>query len=440
MKTLTFTASTALACLLGINLALAATPDNTQISATVKQLPAITKAERQSQLLKQRQRNTSLTQKQYQRLASLVKQLPAPSFDHRLMPPAKITAVHSSLGQSQQAAEQLDYAHLLLDMNIARSDEDGKDYLIFQAKSSIFGGSRATYIDLFLESGDWIGIGDPGTEMAFNGGKNTRVQAKISLAELTQNYGDQEMIRVSSWLDIEAHDGTTISQLIFSQYPIPWQQINARMQSATQPTDVTDISAQQMTLTVNHPGDLNQDNRVKLCLNFNYPLCDYADIYNSPDQVLAVPLQGQLVLPYQVAAITPSDQLSSGLTGIIDSQTGIYLQNEYSGYSLSPSLTAPDGQVKTFSDYLTLSSDPGQGSSTITWDIPRQEVDLLNWRYLHHSQQIDWHITLVLNGYPTASAKESQTPIRFQITLSSDQAAGFSHFALPTLNTFDIEY
>ncbi|WP_281558460.1 hypothetical protein [Thalassomonas sp. RHCl1] len=427
MKTSTITASTALISLLCLNGAALALPPETAPAITpIEQLSPPAKKTRQNRLLDQRQQSSALTPGQYLRLKTLVKQLPEQQADIKLK-------------QHQATDQALDYAHLLLEMNIARSEEDGQDYLMFQAKSSVYGGSRSTYIDLFLEDGEGVSIGETGTALAFNSTEQTRVLAKIALAELASQYAGLDMIRVNSWLDIETHDGSRVSQLIFSQYPIPWQQIKARMQSSAQQENLTGALAQQMLLTVKHPGDLNQDNQVRLCLNHGGILCDYPQIYSAPSfQALEIPLQGQLVLPYQVAAVYPSDQQLSELTGIVDSQTGIYLQNELLGYSLSPGFTGADGQIKSFSDYLTLSSDPKQGTSTITWNIPQDEVDLINWRYLNAYQQIDWHITLVLNGYPTANT--TATPVNFQVTLSSEHATGFSQYALPKLSTFDIVY
>ncbi|WDD97595.1 hypothetical protein [Thalassomonas actiniarum] len=429
MKIPAFTASTALISLLCFNgAALAVTPGTAQTMTPTGQFSPVVKKTRQSQLLDQRRQNSALTPQQYLRLKSLVKQLPKQQTDKKLK-------------QSQVTDQALDYAHLLLDMNIARSEEDGQDYLIVQAKNSVYGGSRSTYIDLFLEDGNGLSLGETGAEFALSNTEQTRVQAKISLAELTRQHTGLDMIRVNSWLDIETHDGNRISQLIFSQYPIPWQQIKARMQSGAQPANPTGTLTKQMTLTVKHPGDVNQDKQIRLCLNHGGDLCDYPQIYAAPDyQTLEIPLQGQLVLPYQVASVYPSAQQPHELTGVIDSKTGIYLQNELLGYSLSPGFAAANGQIKNFSDYLTLVSDPGQDTSTIAWDIPQNEVDLINWRYLNAYQQIDWHITLVLNGYPTASAKETQIPVNFQVTLSSEHATGVNQYALPKLNTFDIAY
>ncbi|WDE07020.1 hypothetical protein SG34_009090 [Thalassomonas viridans] len=346
--------------------------------------------------------------------------------------------------QAEPAAEAAEYSHLFLDMNIARSDDNGQDYLIIQAKSSTLGGSDLTYLDLYLGDDSGSALTDIASELETSNTATTKVQAKVPLTRLKTEFPDLEMIHADSVLDMMVADGSRVTQLISTRYAIPWQQINARLASADTASGDNYSSQQTKTLQqtelqLSHPGDLNGDDQIKFCFNHNYYDCDYAGGFPPPYKAVEVPFQGKLVLPYEILAIYPSAG-TTDLTGIIDSQTNIYVQSAHWGYSLSPVFTTADNQTKPFSDYLSLNVDAKQGTSTIEWSIPRQESRLNNGEYIGYAQQVDWLITLILSGYPTASAKAAQTPVNFQVTLSSEQAGGFSHYAFPKLSPITLEY
>ena len=362
-----------------------------------------------------------------------------------IKPPERFPQLHQSLliGQSQQAARaaqaaqasssslpavnredvDIENAHLFLDMNVAVADDNGEPYLLVRAKSSVFGGTIATYADLLLEDAPngTTGakqIAPVGSVFKTLDGKDTTVISTVRLSTLRTQFPDLTTIYASSFVEIEDQQGNIKTTLKFTEYPFSWDEIDAlypahsgqpsapvaarhaqARASDTQPTQRSRVSLQSggPVYTATAPVDLNIDGLIKVCLNRNHADCDYAaDQYMDPNEItdVNIPFAGQIEIPHQITQIYATDTAIEDMPSGIDEITNIYLQEGNYGGATKQSYKGLAGQTLHFSDYLNIVEDIANKKTVISWNIPREEGRFGNAKLFSNIAEANWNITL----------------------------------------------
>lgn len=82
---------------------------------------------------------------------------------------------------SESEVDIIKEAHFFMDMNLAISADTNEPYIIVRAKSTRFGGTKATYIDLLLEDEHGNQLAPAGSTLNVLDGKDTTAVSTISL-------------------------------------------------------------------------------------------------------------------------------------------------------------------------------------------------------------------------------------------------------------------
>ena len=208
-------------------------------------------------------------------------------------------------------------------------------------------------------------------------------------------------------------------------------------------TEQDDIDIQVSSpfeFTIVHPGDLNGDGSVRVCLNPARSDCDYISDEVTPQQTLAInlPFRGQLVLPHEINYIYPSDLDPAYISGGLNEATNIYLENDRESDPGIARFRPFNGTQKDFSDYLFFFVDDVRKETIIRWNIPQEEGFFGDARNINLYGQSDWHMTFVLNGYPYFKHHRG-SPVNFEIIITSEMQP-YSQYYTPTLNAIEIVY
>jgi len=171
----------------------------------------------------------------------------------------------------------IENAHLFLDLNVAISEDNNEPYLIINAKSSVFGGTVATYIDLLLED---LPSGTPGARqvapmgsvLTVLDGKDTLVSSIVNLQTLKENFPDLETIYASSYVETEDENGNIVTALKYTEYPFSWERVDAQYNAIVNGPDfnsdnVDSFKNDGIIYSATAPIDLNHDDVIKVCLN-----------------------------------------------------------------------------------------------------------------------------------------------------------------------------
>lgn len=331
----------------------------------------------------------------------------------------------------------IENAHLFLDLNVAISEDNNEPYLIINAKSSVFGGTVATYIDLLLED---LPSGTPGARqvapmgsvLTVLDGKDTLVSSIVNLQTLKENFPDLETIYASSYVETEDENGNIVTALKYTEYPFSWERVDAQYNAIVNgpdynPDNVEQFLNKKIKYDATAPIDLNHDGVIKVCLNRAHSDCDYAaDQYRKPNEItdVNIPFTGSVQVPFKLFRIYDSDQQVVG----IDEVTNIYLQEGvYGGATKQSYKSLAADNPKLFSDYLTFSYDDTKKVTTIEWDIPREEGRFGNAKLFSNIAQANWYITFAVNGVPSSTGRGRAA--NFQVTVSSEELGRFgNHF------------
>lgn len=118
---------------------------------------------------------------------------------------------------SEAEVDIIKEAHFFLDMNLAISSDTNEPYIIVRAKSSRFGGTKATYIDLLLEDANGNQLAPLGSTFNVLYGKDTLATSTISLKSLKANFPNLDTIYASSYVELEQEDGTISTTMKYTE-------------------------------------------------------------------------------------------------------------------------------------------------------------------------------------------------------------------------------
>ncbi|MFC3033642.1 Hint domain-containing protein [Pseudoalteromonas fenneropenaei] len=355
-------------------------------------------------------------------------------------------------------ASQLDIikdAHLFLDMNVAVSTDNNEPYLMVRAKSSRFGGTQATYIDILLEDANGNQIAPLGSTMNVLDGKDTLASSVVSLKTLKQQFPNLETIYASSYVELENEDGTISSTIKYTEYPFSWEHINAaygtllpQAKGVAALTDTESLSTLvndgRPRYVATAPVDKNNDAVIKICLNRQHADCDYAaDQVGDANEItdVNIPFNGEIRVGHEITEIYPTnlpiDQRPNG----VDELTNIYLQEGNYGGATKQSYLGLNNTIKHFSDYLEVEVDTVNQESIIRWNIPRAEGRFGNAKLFSNIAQANWYMTFAVKGFPYFKRRGANAEARpFQISITSEQAARFGNYYSEVLPPMKLGY
>ncbi|NSY35722.1 hypothetical protein DS891_19525 [Pseudoalteromonas sp. JC28] len=339
-------------------------------------------------------------------------------------------------------------AHFFLDMNLAISSDTNEPYLIVRAKSSRFGGTKATYIDLLLEDANGNQLAPLGSTFNVLDGKDTLATSTISLKSLKANFPDLDTIYASSYVELEQEDGTISTTMKYTEYPFSWEHFEA-LYGSTSPVAKGEASALSVGISssldtrpkynATAPIDKNNDAVIKICLNRSHADCDYAaDQYREPNEItdVNIPFNGELRVPHEITEIYPTvGDLPNG----IDEPTNIYLQEGIYGGATKQSYKGLENAVKQFSDYLEFEVDTVNQESIIRWNIPRSEGRFGNAKLFSNIAEANWYMTFAVKGYPYFK-KGRGGAVAFQVSLTSETSTRFGNFYSEVLPMMKLGY
>ncbi|MCF2827238.1 MULTISPECIES: Hint domain-containing protein [unclassified Pseudoalteromonas] len=339
-------------------------------------------------------------------------------------------------------------AHFFLDMNLAISSDTNEPYLIVRAKSSRFGGTKATYIDLLLEDANGNQLAPLGSTFNVLDGKDTLATSTISLKSLKANFPDLDTIYASSYVELEQEDGTISTTMKYTEYPFSWEHFEA-LYGSTSPVAKGEASALSVGISssldtrpkynATAPIDKNNDAVIKICLNRSHTDCDYAaDQYREPNEItdVNIPFNGELRVPHEITEIYPTvGDLPNG----IDEPTNIYLQEGIYGGATKQSYKGLENAVKQFSDYLEFEVDTVNQESIIRWNIPRSEGRFGNAKLFSNIAEANWYMTFAVKGYPYFK-KGRGGAVAFQVSLTSETSTRFGNFYSEVLPMMKLGY
>lgn len=368
---------------------------------------------------------------------------------------AAMTTAEALPPVSETEVDVIKEAHLFLDMNIAVSSDNNEPYLMVRAKSSRFGGTKATYIDILLEDENGNQLAPLGSTMNVLDGKDTLATSVVSLKTLKQQFPNVETIYASSYVELENEDGSISSTIKYTEYPFSWDHIGAAYQTAG--LNSTDKIAAKDEMKINsvledgrprytavHPIDHNNDAVIKICLNRQHADCDYA-----PDQVgnaneitnVNIPFNGEIRVGHEITEIYPTDLPIDQRPNGVDELTNIYLQEGNYGGATKQSYRGLGSTVKHFSDYLEVEVDTVNKESIIRWNIPRAEGRFGNAKLFSNIAQANWYMTFAVKGFPYFKRRGSTAqPKAFQISITSEQAARFGNYYSEVLPLMKLGY
>jgi len=339
-------------------------------------------------------------------------------------------------------------AQFFLDLNVAISEDNNKPYLFVRAKSSVYGGTDSTYIDLMLEDTSGRQLSSIGSALSVQDGKDTVVITGVPLTTLKANFPNLETIIASSYVETEI-GGVIKSAIKYTEYPFDWAHFERLYGPQGPVAKNTLMTTDSFTLGDDDPGkpayeaihpvDGNggkpKDGVIKVCLNRAHADCDYeADQYREPNEItdVNIPFEGQLVIPHEVTEIVPSDQTTS----TNDEPTNIYLQEGVYGGATKQSFKGLDNELKLFSEYVTFRVDAVAKTTTISWNIPRAEGRFGNAKLFSNIAEANWYLLFNLKGKPFFRGRAGN----FQVAVTSEAAARFWTYYSPVLPKMKLGY
>ncbi|WP_281556778.1 Hint domain-containing protein [Thalassomonas sp. RHCl1] len=345
-------------------------------------------------------------------------------------------------------------AHLFLEYNVGVSEDNNEPYLLIRAKSSVYGGTKQTYIDLLLEDGNGNTLAPMGSTFNVLDGKNTLATSQVRLSTLKQQFPNLETIYASSYVETEAADGTITSALKYTEYPFSWDHIDSLYPQAASAKDggktlssVTVLSDGKPTYTPKAPVDVNTDGVIKVCLNRNHADCDYAaDQYLDPNEItdVNIPFDGEIRIPHEIAEIYPTDLAPENRPNGVDELTNIYLQEGNYGGATKQSYLGLDNSIKNFSDYISapevVTNPDGSKETILRWNIPRDEGRFGNAKLFSNIAEANWYITFAASGWPYFNHGRGGAAQPFQVSITSEAATRFGNYYSPVLPKIKLGY
>ncbi|WDE13442.1 Hint domain-containing protein [Thalassomonas haliotis] len=345
-------------------------------------------------------------------------------------------------------------AHLFLEYNVGVSEDNNTPYLLIRAKSSVYGGTKQTYIDLLLEDGNGNTLAPMGSTLNVLDGKNTLATSQVSLPTLKQQFPDLETVYASSYVETEAADGTITSTLKYTEYPFSWEHIDKLYaeQVGTQDggistSSVSILSDGKPTYTPKAPVDVNTDGVIKVCLNRNHADCDYAaDQYLDPNEItdVNIPFEGEIRIPHEIDKIYATDLPLDERPNGVDELTNIYLQEGNYGGATKQSYKGLDNSVKNFSDYISapevVENPDGSKETILRWNIPRDEGRFGNAKLFSNIAEANWYITFAASGWPYFNHGRGGAAKPFQVSITSEAATRFGNYYSPVLPKIKLGY
>lgn len=102
-------------------------------------------------LAKSRLQKAGKLEKRFPQLHNSLNEIRQQQLLHKKLP--EKTAVNN-VAEVPTQVDIIENAHFFLDMNVAVSGDNNEPYLMIRAKSSVYGGTQSTYIDLLIEDGN----------------------------------------------------------------------------------------------------------------------------------------------------------------------------------------------------------------------------------------------------------------------------------------------
>lgn len=167
-------------------------------------------------LAKSRLQKAGKLEKRFPQLHNSLNEIRQQQLLHKKLP--EKTAVNN-VAEVPTQVDIIENAHFFLDMNVAVSGDNNEPYLMIRAKSSVYGGTQSTYIDLLIEDGNGGQLAPMGSTLNVLDGKNTIVSSVVSLKTLKQQFPNLENIYASSYVETENADGSYTSTLKYTEYP-----------------------------------------------------------------------------------------------------------------------------------------------------------------------------------------------------------------------------
>lgn len=401
-------------------------------------------------LAKSRLQKAGKLEKRFPQLHNSLNEIRQQQLLHKKLP--EKTAVNN-VAEVPTQVDIIENAHFFLDMNVAVSGDNNEPYLMIRAKSSVYGGTQSTYIDLLIEDGNGGQLAPMGSTLNVLDGKNTIVSSVVSLKTLKQQFPNLENIYASSYVETENADGSYTSTLKYTEYPFSWGHIDIAYGDILTADKADSPSSNQMEILNNDgrpvytavdPVDKNNDAVIKVCLNRDHSDCDYAaDQYQDPNEItdVNIPFQGQIRVGHEVTEIYATDLAIEDRPNGVDEITNIYLQEGNYGGATKQSYLGLDNSVKNFSDYLQFDVDTEAKETLISWDIPREEGRFGNAKLFSNIAEANWYITFAVKGYPYFIKRgRGATARAFQISITSEEAARFGNYYSTILPKIKLGY
>lgn len=350
---------------------------------------------------------------------------------------------------SETEVDIIKEAHFFLDMNIAISADTNEPYVIVRAKSTRFGGTQATYIDLMLEDGHGNQLAPLGSTLNMLDGKDTTAVSTISLKSLKANFPNIDTLYASSYVELEHEDGSISSTIKYTEYPFSWEHAEA-VYGAIESNGANNEIASEMSImpavfdgrpkyNATAPIDKNNDAVIKVCLNRQHADCDYMpDQVGDPNEItdVNIPFNGELRVPHEILEIySTKGDLPNG----IDEPTNIYLQEGVYGGATKQSYRGINNSIKQFSDYLEFEVDTVNKESIIRWNIPRAEGRFGNAKLFSNIATANWYMTFAVKGNPYFKTGR-RGPVAFQVSLTSEASTRFGNFYSEVLPMMKLGY
>ncbi|MCV2885691.1 Hint domain-containing protein [Aestuariibacter sp. AA17] len=364
----------------------------------------------------------------------------------------KFPALEKEVELDPAQLDIIENAHLFLDMNVAVAEDNAEPYLLIRAKSSVFGGTTATYVDLLLEDANGNQIAPMGSTFTVLDGKNTVVISTVTLKTLKQQFPNLDTIYASSYVETEDANGKLTSALKYTEYPFSWAHIDAAYnQLAASKEDTNGFHSKMISVandgrpvyTATHPVDQNNDAVIKVCLNRSHSDCDYkADQIGDPNEItdVNIPFAGQIVVGHEITQIYATDTPVGERPNGIDEITNVYLQEGNYGGATKQSYKGLEGTIKSFSDYLEFDVDPDKKETLISWNIPRAEGRFGNAKLFSNIAEANWYITFAVKGFPYFNHGRGGRESNFQISITSEEASRFGNYYTPVLPKIKLGY
>ncbi|USD31009.1 hypothetical protein J8Z24_18805 [Pseudoalteromonas sp. SCSIO 43201] len=366
---------------------------------------------------------------------------------HLVAKTAKLTATPPPVSESE--VDIIKEAHFFMDMNLAISADTNEPYIIVRAKSTRFGGTKATYIDLLLEDEHGNQLAPAGSTLNVLDGKDTTAVSTISLKSLKKHFPNIDTIYASSFVELENEDGTISSTIKYTEYPFSWEHAET-IYGVVAKDSANKSSVAEMGITpalydgrpqynATAPIDKNNDAVIKVCLNRQHSDCDYMpDQVGDPNEItdVNIPFNGELRVPHEILEIYPTE---GALPNGIDEPTNIYLQEGVYGGATKQSYRGIENAIKQFSDYLDVEVDPVNKESIIRWNIPRNEGRFGNAKLFSNIATANWYMTFAVKGNPYFKTGR-RGPVAFQVSLTSEASTRFGNFYSEVLPMMKLGY